>query len=178
MTWFFIALIGPALWSITNHIDKYLLERFFKGTGPGALLIFSSLIGAFVMPFIPIVERGVLNVTFFQVFLLVLAGVSFLGGIWLYFRALQKDDTSSVVPLFQMIPVWGLVLAWIFLGEMLSVSQIVGAALVIIGAVVISMAIEKRKMRFRWKVFFLMAISAFLDALGGLLFKSVALETG
>jgi hypothetical protein len=28
--WYIYALIDPAIWALLNHLDKYLLGRFFK----------------------------------------------------------------------------------------------------------------------------------------------------
>jgi hypothetical protein len=64
MEWFYIALAAPALWSAVNYIDKYLVEKYFKGGGIGALLIFSSLVGIIVIPFIPLFERGIRGVRY------------------------------------------------------------------------------------------------------------------
>ena len=30
MSWLFFAFSGPVLWAISTHLDKYLVERFFK----------------------------------------------------------------------------------------------------------------------------------------------------
>ena len=30
MNWFFVALIAPILFSVSNYIDKFLLSRYFK----------------------------------------------------------------------------------------------------------------------------------------------------
>lgn len=38
MNWFLIALIPPTVWAATHHFDKYLLSKYFKGGGVGALL--------------------------------------------------------------------------------------------------------------------------------------------
>ena len=50
--WFLLALIAPILWSIVNHIDKYMLSKYLKGRGVGALLIFSALASFVILPFI------------------------------------------------------------------------------------------------------------------------------
>ncbi|HUB86082.1 MAG TPA: hypothetical protein VL971_10340, partial [Rhizomicrobium sp.] len=52
MSWIALAFCGPVLWAISTHIDKYLVEKFFKDTGVGALLIFTSLLGLIGLPVI------------------------------------------------------------------------------------------------------------------------------
>jgi len=62
MNWFVIALIGPFLYAITNHIDKILLEKFFKDGGVGTLILFSSLLSVVALPVVLIAEPTVLMV--------------------------------------------------------------------------------------------------------------------
>lgn len=57
MTWFFIALIGPALWSMGNHIDKYLLQKYLRGGGIGALIIFLHLLDCSLLWVLPLFSR-------------------------------------------------------------------------------------------------------------------------
>jgi drug/metabolite transporter (DMT)-like permease len=145
MSWLLIALLAPVLFSVTNHIDKYLIGKYFRGHGgAGALIIFSSLVGVIVAPFILIIEQGVLNISFLQVLLLFVVAALTMLAILLYFYALQRDETSVVVPLFQLIPVFAFVLAYFVLGEILTFSQLGGASLVILGSVVISLTMEEK----------------------------------
>ena len=41
--WLFLAFSAPVLWAVSTHIDKYLVERFFKNSSVGVLLIFTAL---------------------------------------------------------------------------------------------------------------------------------------
>jgi len=45
MSWFLFALIGPALWALVNHIDKYIISKYFTGRGVGSLVLFTSASG-------------------------------------------------------------------------------------------------------------------------------------
>lgn len=55
-----------------------------------------------------------------------------------YGKALEQGDTSSLVILFKLIPVVTLILAFIFLGQTLSSSELIGFLVVLIGAIIIS----------------------------------------
>jgi uncharacterized membrane protein len=114
MNWFLIALIGPLLWSIVNHLDKFLLNKYFKGGGTGSLLIFSSLIGIFMLPIFYFINPNILNVSFNNVLILLLINIPYVLYILFYLYALDKDEASIVVPLFQMIPVLGYFLGFFF----------------------------------------------------------------
>lgn len=176
MHWFFIALAGPALWSITNHLDKFLLSRYFKGGGAGSLVIFSSLIGFFVMPFIYFFNPHVLTISPINASLIMLSSVFLVSYIIPYFYALIKDEASIVVPLFQLVPVINYILGFIFLGEVLTIKQVIASLLIVGGGIAIALEITKKKVRIKKEVFFLMLLSSFLFALGQLVFKYIGLQ--
>ena len=52
MSWLVFAFSGPVLWAISTHLDKYLVERFFKHTDVALLLLFTAFIGVLTLPFI------------------------------------------------------------------------------------------------------------------------------
>src|SRR5437868_5015461 len=43
MSWLIFAFSGPVLWAISAHLDKYLVERFFKDTDVSVLVVFTPL---------------------------------------------------------------------------------------------------------------------------------------
>lgn len=177
MNWFLIALLPPALWSITNHIDKYLLTKYFKGAGVGALMVFSSLIGLLLLPIIIVLHPAVLSQFDPQFLLISLNGFLYILAVLPYFYALQRDDASIAVPLFQLIPVYSYFLAYIFLGETLNLAQILGGIIIIAGAILITLDIVHiKKIRLKWDVLGYMALSSLFFSLNFLFFKFFALE--
>jgi drug/metabolite transporter (DMT)-like permease len=177
MNWFLIALIPPAVWSITNHLDKYLIGKFFKGGGVGALMVFSSLIGLFLLPFIAIFHPEVIHVNPLNALLIAVNGFLYILAVLPYFYALEKDEASICVPLFQLIPVFSFVLAYLVLKETLTNSQVLGGSLIVLGAIGISLDLsDGKKVRFKKEVFWLMMLSSLLFALNFLFFKFFALQ--
>ena len=49
-----------------------------------------------------------------------MSGLLYMGGMLFYLRALQSEEASVVAPFFQASPLFGYVLAYLFLGETLS----------------------------------------------------------
>ncbi len=176
MNWFLIALAAPALWSVTNHIDKYLISKYFKGGGTGSLIIFSSLIGLFVLPFVFAIHPAVFGIRPIYALLIAVNGFLYILGLLPCFYALAKDEASIIVPLFQTIPVFSYILAYFVLGETLTQQQMLASALVILGAIGISLDINDRRPKFKKEVFGLMFLASFLVALNGLIFKFVAIQ--
>jgi drug/metabolite transporter (DMT)-like permease len=177
MSWFFIALIGPLLYACTNYIDKILLERFFKKGGVGTLLIFSSLVSVCVLPFLFLMDRTVLDVGGIKIFVLAVVGVLNVVVLWCYLMALKDEEASTVVVFYQLVPVFGAILGYFVLGEILTHTQLVAMATIILGTTIISFEIDsENRFKLRRKTILPMLVAAFCWALESVLFKAVALE--
>lgn len=177
MIWFFIALFGPFLYALTNHIDKFLLEKYFKEGGVGTIFLFSSLSSAFALPFLFWADKSVLNVSGINI--LVLAAVGILNAlvIWCYLIALKNEEASIVVVFYQLVPVFGGILGYYILGEILTSIQLIAMSLVILGTTIISFELDsENKIKLRRKTVLPMLAAAFFWALESVIFKAVALE--
>ena len=178
MNWFFIALIGPFLYALTNYIDKILLEKYFKKSGIGTILLFSSLISVFALPFFLLMDRTVLDVSFVNILILAVEGMLGVGVLWCYLIALREEEASVVIVFYQIVPVLGSVLSYFLLGEVLTRMQLVSMAIIIFGTTIIAFEIDLDnhfKLRKKSTIVPMLAAS-FFWALSGTIFKAVALE--
>lgn len=175
--WFLVALIAPILWSIVNHIDKYILSRYQEGRGIGAILTFSSVSSVVVLPFIAFFHHSqIFNISLVDSTTLLIIG--FLGALAFYFylKALDTEEASVVIPLFQFDPVFAYILSYFILQESLNLNQILSSVLILVGIVLLSIEIDiENKLKLKKKALILVAISSFLFALSGVLFKKLAL---
>jgi drug/metabolite transporter (DMT)-like permease len=178
MNWFFIALVGPFLYAICNHTDKYLISKYIHENKVGALIIFSALFGIFVLPIIFFINPLVLGVSLGQGVILVIIGILVVLSILCYLYALQIDEATFVVPFYQIIPIFGFVLAYFILGETLTKTQILASLAILVGALILSFDIQDQKIHFKKKVVLLMTLASFLYAVSDVLFKFVAIERG
>lgn len=177
MTWFFIALIGPFLYALTNHIDKHLLEKYFKEGGVGTLLIFSAVLSALALPFIFIADPTALSVGPGNIVMLSVVGFINVMVIWAYLMALKEEEASIAVIFYQLVPVFGYALGYFILDEVLTPMQVIAMAIVILGASIVSFEMDAdNKFRMRTNTIFFMLTAAFLWALESVIFKAVALE--
>lgn len=177
MIWFFIALIGPFLYALTNHVDKFLLEKYFKKGGVGTILLFSSLLSGFGLPFFFLIDRTILDVSGIKILVLAVVGVLNVLVIWCYLFALKNEEASVAVVFYQLVPVFGAILGYFILGEILTRMQLIAMATIILGATIISFEIDsENKFSLRRKTIPPMLAAAFFWALGSVLFKVVALE--
>lgn len=140
-------------------------------------MVFSSLIGLFLLPFIAFLHPEVLVFSTKNI-LIVLNGFLYVLAVLPYFYALQKDEASTCVPLFQFIPIFSYVLAYFVLGETLSSNQLFGGLLIVAGAIGISLNLsDGKKIKFKKEVFWLMMLSSLIFALNFLFFKYFAIQS-
>lgn len=175
MNWFLIALIGPALWALVNHVDKYIISRYFSGRGVGSLVMFTSASGFFISLLILLFDFSAISLGAGNAFFIAANGALLVASFIPYLYALEDEEASWTSTLFQLIPVFGYALAWIFLGEQLGGRQLGGSALIILAAVAISLDFSQ-KVRFKSKPFMLMMLSSVMIAVNALVFKVVALD--
>jgi uncharacterized membrane protein len=176
MSWLFLAFSGPVLWAISTHLDKYLVERYFKHSDVAVLLIFTAVIGVLALPIIAAFRPGVLSPSTGAIALMALSGVLYMGAMLFYLRALQDEEASVVAPFFQAVPLFGYGLGYIFLGETLSPRQLAGGALIIVGTLIVSITFGSKAHRFKLRLVALMLACGFAASLSGLIFKIFALD--
>jgi uncharacterized membrane protein len=164
------------LWAISVHLDKYLVERFFKDSNVAVLLLFTALVGVLLLPFIWYYEPNVLSPSAGSIALIILAGILYMSALLLYLQALQSEEASVVAPFFQAGPLFGYVLAYFVLGETLSPRQMAGGAMIIIGASIVSIRLGRSMRMFKARLAMLMVACGFIMALASLIFKVFALQ--
>ena len=175
MSWLFFAFSGPVLWAISVHLDKYLVERFFKDSNVAVLLVFTAFIGLVMLPFIWYFEPAVVRLDIKSIAVIGVSGLLYMGGMLFYLRALQSDEASVVAPFFQASPLFGYVLAYLVLGETLSPRQMAGGALIIIGALTVSIRLGARR-ALKLRLAALMLTCGFVLAVATLIFKIFAVK--
>src|SRR5579862_169518 len=150
MSWILLAFCGPVLWAASTHIDKYLVERFFKDSVVGALLIFTALLGLLGLPFIAaFVDVFTIGAT--GVAVTSLAGLLSLTAMTFYLRALQQEEASVIAPLFQTSTLFTYAFAYFVLHEHPTAPRLLGAALIIASALVVSYE-PGRRLRFKMSI--------------------------
>ena len=149
MNWFILSLVAPFFWSIANYLDKYLLTKRNKGVGSGGLLIISALVSGIISFFIYVHIGPSVHVIDSQVAgALILSGIFEALYIYFYFVALERESTTTVVSLFQLAPIMGLIFGYLMLSEIPNKDQLVGVGLVLLGTLFV---IKKKGERFSFK---------------------------
>ena len=174
-SWFWYALMGPAIWSLVNHIDKYIISRYFEGRNVGSLVIFTGCAGFLVSIPILIFDFSAILISLKSIVFIAINGAVLIAAFIPYFYALENEEASLVTPLYQLIPVFGCLLGLAFLGEQLTGPQIVGSLLIITGSVAVSLDLALG-MKLKLRPLLLMSLSSFMIAVNSLIFKIVALK--
>lgn len=174
MSWFFLALIPPALWAATNHIDKVLITKHFRDNRAGAMVIFSSLLCLIILPFILIYHPEALNMPFTHALILILKGALGIIGFFLYAKALANEDASVIAPLFELTPIFTYFLAYLILGETLANNQIEAFFIILFGAILISLDLDQR-IKLKAQVLFCLILACIIYAISSVIFKNYAL---
>lgn len=175
MNWLIISSLVPLLWATSNFIDKFLISKYSK-EGIGTLVIYSCLIGLPVSLFILFFKPEVINLSLSTGLIILLNGALYISFLFPYFKALSKADTSTIIPLFQMVPISSYFLALLVLGETLSNIQLLASLFIIAGAIGISLKFEGKKARFRGNIILLMMLASFIISLNSLIFKFFAID--
>lgn len=171
MPWYFFASIPPLLYSVSNYVDKFLLDKKIKE--PVAITSLSGMVSG-LLGVIFWASTGFKILTAFQAILIIGSGLLLNFYIIPYYQALKNDDASRVVPLFQFIPVFTLILSSVFLKETLAVKQIIGLILIVAAGFLLSAEkVEGRIFKLR-KSLWLMLLSGFMYGAIGILFRFVS----
>ncbi len=176
MPWLLFAFSGPVFWAASTHIDKYLVERYFKEGSVAVLMVFTSIIGVIALPIIWIFVPNVLSVPIQSMLVVAASGAFYMGALYFYLQALQTEEATVVAPFFQAAAIFGFILGFLFLGERPSPIQLLGGLMIIAGSAILSIRYGGQKRRIKGRLVLLMFTSAFVLALSSLIFKFFAVE--
>ncbi len=144
MTWIFFALLTHLCWSFSNIGDKVVITKKFKN--PFIYLFFGFCASAVILLFglfVPISTPS-LN----TLFLSLLSAIFYVLLCFFYIKAVSVEEISRIGIIWNIAPVFGLVAAWIFLGEKLQIQQLFALFMLMTGAFLASFHARGSKLRF------------------------------
>src|SRR5580700_8668854 len=137
--WLLYAFSGPVFWAVSTHIDKYLVDRYFRHSDTAVLMVFTALVGIALLPAIWAFDPTVLKPSLTAMAVMAGSGLLYMGAMLFYLRAIQSEEASVVAPLFQANTLFTFLLGYLFLHEVLGWAQLTGGALVMAGALGLSL---------------------------------------
>jgi len=174
--WLLFAFSGPILWAASTHIDKYLVEKYFKHSSTAVLMVFTSIIGVVMLPFIWWFDPSVWSFSPLAIGVMVASGIFYMGSMLFYLQALQTQEASEIAPLFQLSVVWGYLLSFFVLHETLTLLQLGGGLLILLGALSLSFDSSLHLRKFKARFVILMLLCTFVLALSSVIFKFFAVR--
>lgn len=142
LDWFFLALAATLIWAVCAIIVKFVRVNHIKSSA-GYIVITAPtcFIGLILLFFGPLHIPSSKMV----IYILINAIIT-LAGYWIYLVALHKEEISRVITLFGIKPVIVLLLATVFLKEVLSFKDYLAFPLVVMGSILIAV---KKKEKFK-----------------------------
>lgn len=173
MTWLFLAMIPPFLWAVETLIDQYMARKYFPGESILALTT-GSILYALILPILGMVFHEHIMVKPIEAFLLIGLGVLTILSFMPYIKAIEKEDSSMAVPLYELSPAFVFFLGWVFFDERISQAQYGGVLLTLLGAVLVSFDFKTKRLRMNTVI--LMLLATFLWAVVTILKRASLFE--
>jgi uncharacterized membrane protein len=131
--WMILALGTALSWAIVDVTDKYLVDKFVKN--PYVIVCISGLVNLFFG--LAMFQFQIISV--FDIFICFFIALTNLLFVMAYLKAFQIEEVSRVVPLFQVSVMFVVMMAFLFLGERLTLTQYGGIFLLMAGALLVSL---------------------------------------
>jgi drug/metabolite transporter (DMT)-like permease len=135
MNWILLSLTAPLFWALSNFVDKYILGKYSRGIFD---FLFFSALTSWPLFLVLVLFNGFPALTAYSL-IPIATGFALLYSYGFYGKALEGENTSTIVILSMLVPVLIVVLAYIFLGQKLSSNEMLGFLIVLAGASIISL---------------------------------------
>lgn len=133
--WFIFAILSAIFAALTSILAKIGIEGVNSNLATAVRTIVVVLM-AWFMVFITGNQNGIVDISKKSWIFLILSGLA-TGASWLcYYKALQLGEASKVVPIDKLSIVITIILAFIFLGEQITLKTLIGCSLIIAGTFV------------------------------------------
>ncbi|HEY0265817.1 MAG TPA: DMT family transporter [Rhizomicrobium sp.] len=174
--WLLYAFSGPLLWAASTHIDKFLVDKYFRHSDTAVLMVFTAFLGVIALPVIWLFEPKVLALPWLATGVMTVSGVFYMGAMLFYLQAIQSEEASVVAPLFQANTLFTFALGLVLLHELPRWPQLLGAGLVVAGALGLSLDKRLHFGSFKLRLVLLMCAATFVLALSSVVFKFFAVH--
>ena len=168
MTWIIFGLLSHFSWALVNVGDKYLVGNKIKH--PIVYMFFFFWIGLIVLFIIPFVDFTIPSSQ--ELMFLLGAGIFWKVGGLLYIKAIEIEEATRLSVWWSFIPVWSLILGFIFFGNRLETAEVIGFIVLLVASILSSVHVKTRRLIFSKAVWY-MIIACFIYALAIVLIHEV-----
>ena len=133
--WFIFAILSAIFAALTSILAKIGIEGVNSNLATAVRTIVVVLM-AWLMVFITGSQNGLMDISKKSWIFLILSGLA-TGASWLcYYKALQIGEASKVIPIDKLSIVITVALAFLFLGEQITLKTLIGCSLIVVGTFV------------------------------------------
>ena len=133
--WFIFAILSAIFAALTSILAKIGIEGVNSNLATAVRTIVVVLM-AWLMVFVTGSQNGLMDISKKSWIFLILSGLA-TGASWLcYYKALQIGEASKVVPIDKLSIVITVALAFLFLGEKITLKTLIGCSLIVAGTFV------------------------------------------
>lgn len=133
--WFIFAILSAIFAALTSILAKIGIEGVNSNLATAVRAIVVVLM-AWLMVFVTESQNGFMDISKKSWIFLILSGLA-TGASWLcYYKALQIGEASKVVPIDKLSIVITVALAFLFLGEQITLKTLIGCSLIVAGTFV------------------------------------------
>ena len=155
MPWVILAILATLIWTFVAVLDKFIISRELRDP-----ILASVTFGTSVFIFFGFVSLlfGNILLPLSTIFIAIIAGIMYVIAVWLFYFSLSKGEVSRFIPVLSTIPIFVLLFAFLFLGEVFTALTYFGVILIVVGAVLIY--VKKSTHKIGIDVIFLIVIGA------------------
>ena len=135
MVWLGFALLAPLMWAIGNVVDKYAISKWLKD--PTVLLVFFGFAG-FLAAVGIYIFKGFGAIPPIGIISALAAGAIYSFANLCYYRALQWEEVSRVIPIIYLDPLFTALFSAFFLKEIFSPLKYGAVLLIVLGSLLIA----------------------------------------
>ena len=157
-TWIYFVLLSELMWALTSLIDKIMISKNHIKS-PFVFIIFNGLMNVLLLFLLPFFSFGKLGAA--DIVISLAAGIFLTFGVIFYYKAVQNEEISRVLIMWQFTPIFVLLFSFLFLKEILTANYLIGFFLLLAGG----LAVSYKKMNSSFKLsksFYYMVASTLL----------------
>ena len=133
--WVIFAILSAVFAALTSILAKIGIEGVNSNLATAVRTVVIVFM-AWLMVFITGNQNGIIDISKKSWLFLILSGLA-TGASWLcYYKALQLGEASKVVPIDKLTIVITIILAFVFLGEQITLKSLIGCTLIVAGTFV------------------------------------------
>ena len=134
-TWIIFTLIAELMWNFTSLFDKILLSKGHIKS-PYVFIVFNGAMNVLLIFLLPFFDFGHLSLK--DAAIAIAASTFLIIGIIFYYMAVQKEEISRILMLWQLTPVFVLIISFLFIGETLTKRHFIGFLLLFAAGIIVS----------------------------------------